>query len=64
MTKVQPFASGEPLAEALDRRRREARPVRVGLIGAGQMGTDIIVQTSLMAGIEMANLLKELRKPE
>jgi len=53
MTNVQPSPSGESLAEALDRRRREARPVRVGLIGAGQMGTDIIVQTSLMSGIEV-----------
>ena len=43
----------ESLAEALDRRRREGRPVRIGLIGAGQMGTDIIVQTALMTGIEV-----------
>ncbi len=43
----------ESLADALDRRRREGRPVRVGLIGAGQMGTDIVVQTALMAGIEV-----------
>jgi len=53
MTNVQTRPAGESLAEALDRRRREGRPVRVGLIGAGQMGTDIIVQTSLMAGIEV-----------
>ena len=53
MTNVQTRPTGESLAEALDRRRREGRPVRVGLIGAGQMGTDIIVQTSLMAGIEV-----------
>jgi predicted homoserine dehydrogenase-like protein len=44
---------GESIAEALERRRRDGRPVRVGLIGAGQMGTDIIVQTSLMAGIDV-----------
>jgi predicted homoserine dehydrogenase-like protein len=45
---------GDPsLAEALERRHREGRPVRVGLIGAGQMGTDIVVQTSLMRGIEV-----------
>jgi predicted homoserine dehydrogenase-like protein len=53
MTNVQTRPAGESLAEALDRRRREGRPVRIGLIGAGQMGTDIIVQTSLMAGIEV-----------
>ena len=45
--------SGGSIAEGLDRRRREGRPVRVGLIGAGQMGTDIIVQTALMPGIEV-----------
>src|SRR5712692_298542 len=47
-----PQTSGS-LAEALERRQREGRPVRVGLIGAGQMGTDIIVQTDLMQGIEV-----------
>jgi predicted homoserine dehydrogenase-like protein len=41
------------LAEALAQRQREGRPVRVGLIGAGQMGTDIIVQTALMQGIDV-----------
>ena len=41
------------LAEALETRQREGRPVRVGLIGAGQMGTDILVQTALMQGIEV-----------
>ena len=41
------------LAEALETRQREGRPVRVGLIGAGQMGTDILVQTALMSGIEV-----------
>ena len=53
MPHDSPDAGSASLAEALDRRQREGRPVRVGLIGAGQMGTDIIVQTSLMAGIEV-----------
>src|SRR3954451_8526873 len=47
-----PLPSGS-LAEALERRQREGKPVRIGLIGAGQMGTDIIVQTALMQGIEV-----------
>ena len=47
-----PQADGS-LAEALERRHREKRPVRVGLIGAGQMGTDIVMQTAQMAGIEV-----------
>ena len=49
----QPSHPGGSLAEALDARRREGRPVRVGLIGAGQMGTDILVQTAHMPGIEV-----------
>ena len=44
---------GGSLADALERRERDGRPVRVGLIGAGQMGTDIIVQTAQMTGIEV-----------
>ena len=52
LTKTLPQPSGS-LAEALELRQREGRPVRVGLIGAGQMGTDIIVQTALMQGIEV-----------
>jgi predicted homoserine dehydrogenase-like protein len=45
--------TGGSIAEALALRHAQGRPVRVGLIGAGQMGTDIIVQTSLMSGIEV-----------
>ncbi len=44
---------GDSIAEALKFRQIEGRPVRVGLIGAGQMGTDIIVQTALMTGIDV-----------
>ncbi len=39
------------LAEALEQRQRTGNPVRVGLIGSGQMGTDIIVQIAQMQGI-------------
>jgi predicted homoserine dehydrogenase-like protein len=39
------------LEEALHLRHRRGKPVRIGLIGCGQMGTDILVQTSLMQGI-------------
>jgi predicted homoserine dehydrogenase-like protein len=39
------------LEEALHDRQRRGRPVRIGLVGCGQMGTDILVQTSLMQGI-------------
>jgi predicted homoserine dehydrogenase-like protein len=41
------------LAEALATRARAQAPVRVGLVGAGQMGTDLIVQIAQMPGIEI-----------
>ncbi|MEO8847193.1 MAG: homoserine dehydrogenase [Casimicrobiaceae bacterium] len=53
MASNSPGSTGGSIAEGLDRRHRQRRPIRVGLIGAGQMGTDIIVQTSLMSGIEV-----------
>jgi len=46
--------AGLSLAEALEMRAKAGKPVRVGLIGAGQMGTDIVVQISQMTGIEIA----------
>lgn len=52
LTQSPPVADAS-LAEALDARERAGRPVRVGLVGAGQMGTDILVQTGLMRGIEV-----------
>jgi predicted homoserine dehydrogenase-like protein len=42
------------LAEALRKRAAENRPVRVGLVGAGEMGTDIVTQIGLMPGIAIA----------
>src|SRR5580765_6315634 len=53
MSTDSPNRTGGSVAEGLDRRHRQGKPVRVGLIGAGQMGTDIIVQTDLMSGIEV-----------
>lgn len=42
-----------PLAEALAERERAGRPIRVGVIGAGQMGTDLFVQITQMPGMEI-----------
>ena len=39
--------------EALSLRETAGRPVRVGLVGVGQMGTDIVVQIAQMQGIEI-----------
>lgn len=41
------------LAEALEARDRNGAPVRVGVIGAGQMGTDLVVQMTQMRGMEV-----------
>jgi len=37
----------------LEERERAGRPVRVGLIGAGQMGADVVAETKMMKGIEV-----------
>ena len=39
--------------EKLEQREREKRPVRVGLIGAGQMGQEIIAQVGEMVGMDV-----------
>jgi predicted homoserine dehydrogenase-like protein len=41
------------LEEALHDRQRRGRPVRIGLVGCGQMGTDILMQVGLMRGIRV-----------
>ena len=41
------------LAEALAARERAGKPVKVGVIGCGQMGTDLFVQIAQMQGIEI-----------
>lgn len=42
------------LARELAARAETGKPIRVGVIGSGEMGTDLVTQMSLMAGIEMA----------
>lgn len=39
------------LARDLARRGEEGRPVRIGLIGCGEMGTDIVTQVAQMKGV-------------
>ena len=41
------------LARDLARRADEGRPVRIGVIGSGEMGTDLVTQGMLMRGIEV-----------
>jgi predicted homoserine dehydrogenase-like protein len=51
------MASGPSGGLATDLRRRlevEKRPIRIGLIGSGEMGTDIVTQCGQMTGITVA----------
>lgn len=41
------------LHEELQQREAEGRPVRVGLVGAGQMGTDVVATTRMMVGLQV-----------
>jgi predicted homoserine dehydrogenase-like protein len=41
------------LNEDLRARAAAGRPVRIGLVGAGQMGTDVVAETRMMTGIEV-----------
>ncbi|WP_274423330.1 NAD(P)H-dependent oxidoreductase [Chelativorans sp. YIM 93263] len=41
------------LARDLDERARSGKPVRIGLVGAGEMGTDIVARVAHMSGIEV-----------
>lgn len=42
------------IARELATRAETGKPIRVGVIGSGEMGTDLVTQMSLMTGIEMA----------
>ena len=42
------------LARDLAARAQAGRPVRIGLIGSGEMGTDIVTRASMMDGVEVA----------
>lgn len=48
------------LVQELAAQADSGRPVRIGLIGCGEMGTDIVTQVQLMPGLELA-VLAELR---
>jgi predicted homoserine dehydrogenase-like protein len=41
------------LYKDLEARERANEPVRIGLLGTGQMGTDVIAETRMMKGIEV-----------
>ena len=41
------------LNEELKQREAQGKPVRIGLIGTGQMATDILAEVSMMKGIDV-----------
>lgn len=41
------------LNEELEKREAAGNPVRIGLIGAGQMGTDVVAETAMMKGVQV-----------
>lgn len=42
------------LARDLAERATEGKPVRIGLVGSGEMGTDIVTRAAMMDGVEVA----------
>lgn len=42
------------LAKDLSERAASGKPVRIGLIGSGEMGTDIVTRAAMMDGVEVA----------
>ncbi|MCY3982865.1 MAG: homoserine dehydrogenase [Roseovarius sp.] len=42
------------LAKDLESRANEENPIRIGLVGSGEMGTDIVTRVGMMDGIEIA----------
>src|SRR5690606_4451346 len=44
------------LARELAQRADEGRPVRIGVIGTGEMGTDLVTQGMLMKGVSVCAL--------
>lgn len=42
------------LARDLEARAETGKPIRIGLVGCGEMGTDVIARTAHMKGIEVA----------
>src|SRR6185503_18679139 len=52
-TRLRMIANISPLSADLAAHAGEHGPVTVGLAGAGQMGTDLIVQIALMPGMRL-----------
>ena len=49
------------IARDLEQRAQTGKPIRLGIIGSGEMGTDLVTQVSLMDGIEIAAISTYIR---
>ena len=48
----------------LEARQKAGRPVKIGLIGAGQMGVDVVAQVTQMKGMSLSRISKSsVQKP-
>lgn len=50
------------LARDLDERAKSGKPIRIGLVGAGEMGTDIVARVAHMSGISIGAIAEH--KPD
>ncbi|NBU13699.1 MAG: homoserine dehydrogenase, partial [Alphaproteobacteria bacterium] len=50
------IARVSPLLADLTRREAEGRPVSIGVVGAGQMGTDLAVQIARIPGMRLGGI--------
>jgi len=47
------------LGKELEQRAGSGAPIRIGLIGSGEMGTDIVTRAAHMSGIEVAAIAED-----
>ncbi|WJW79648.1 homoserine dehydrogenase [Bartonella sp. TP] len=54
-----------PAGLALDLKERElsGKPIRIGLVGCGEMGTDFLCRVALMSGIEVSHIVSRRIEP-
>lgn len=45
------------LAQELKTREQSGKPIRIGLVGCGEMGTDLLCRAALMDGIEVSHIV-------
>ena len=50
------------LAKDLNARAAAGKPIRIGLVGSGEMGTDIVTRAAMMQGVEVA-AISEINTP-